>query len=87
MLITRKSTDSALLLPFPIELPRQQGAMSLYSSGIPLSVRLHNIDYELLKTEGEWIGMKPSQLMRWFTVYGARELAYVRTGHAPVVRP
>lgn len=87
MLITPKSTGTRLLLPYPIELPRQHGAMSLHSNGLPLSVRLHTDDYTLLREEAEWVGMKPSQLMRWFTVYGARELAYVRTGRSPEVRP
>lgn len=87
MLITRKSTGNALLLPYPIEMPRQNGILSLYSNGMPLYTRLHHDDIALLRTEAEWVGLKPSALMRWFTVYGARELAYVRTGVSPEVRP
>jgi hypothetical protein len=47
---------------------------------------LHRDDLDLLRDEASKLGIKMSTLMRWFTVHGAQQLAYVRTGHTPVVR-
>lgn len=82
-----QSNSSKLVIPYPIPLTRQYGALSLDATGLPLSVRLHRDDLDLLRAEASRLGVKQSTLVRWFSVYGAQQLAFVSTGHAPVVRP
>lgn len=82
-----RSDENKLVLPFPISLPREYGVLSLDAVGMPFSLRIHDDDRVVLRTEAEWIGMSASAVARWCIVYGAQQLAFVRTGHAPVVRP
>ncbi len=81
------SNSDQLVVPYPIALTRQFGALSLESTGMPLSCRLHKDDLDLLRHEASRLGLKMSTLMRWFTVYGAQQLAFVHSGTRPVVRP
>lgn len=81
------SNEDHLVIPYPITLTRQFGALSLEATGMPLSCRLHKDDLDLLRDEASRLGLKSSTLVRWFTVYGAQQLAFVRTGTRPVVRP
>lgn len=87
MPIVMTSNTDHLVLPYPITLTRQYGALSLDAAGLPLSCRLHRDDMDLLRREASALGLKQSTLVRWFTVYGAQQLAFVRTGTRPVVRP
>lgn len=87
MAIHLLSDDVQLVIPYPIKLPRQPGALSLEAAGLPLSLRVHRDDLDLLRDEADRLHVGHSTLARWFTVYGAQQLAYVRTGTRPIVRP
>lgn len=81
------SDAQTLILPYPLRLPRQYGVYSLNANGRPFSTRLHDDDVELLRVEAAHIAMSPTALCRWLVVHGVQQMALLRTGTAPVVRP